>query len=140
MRLDERAGGFELRGVHMRGIKPEVDLPGDPQTITTGLSQKPAHPVFVSTTRPSAACEDNPLGEELEDRTGAGGTRKDAYDGYIHYGALTSERNPSDTTYSRDSGMVAKLRAFRASLERNERAAKASGALGRMGRIGKVAR
>lgn len=80
----------------------DMDLPGAPGTIVSALSHVPAHPFFVSTTRPSASCESNPLGEEPEDSVG-GGTRGELYDGYIHYGKLTSEQRPEDTTFTLDS-------------------------------------
>lgn len=79
----------------------DMDLPGDPVTIGAALTQKPEHPLFVSTTRPNVACEDNPLGEEMESQVGAGGTRAQLYDGYIHYGQLTSERSPKKATLTR---------------------------------------
>lgn len=80
----------------------DEDLPGEPTTLTTALSNKPANPFFVSTTRPSASCVANPFGAETEDTVGVGGKRSDLYDGYIHYGTLTSEKRPFDATLSRD--------------------------------------
>jgi hypothetical protein len=79
----------------------ERDLPGDPMTLNTALTHAPENPVFVSTTRPSSKCETNPFGLEPENRTVSGG-RAETYDGYIHYGKLTSERTPSATTFERD--------------------------------------
>jgi hypothetical protein len=103
----------------------DMDLPGDPATILDALTQKPAHPFFVSTTRPSATCVGNPLGDEMESQVGAGGTRAQLYDGYIHYGQLTSEKHPTNATLTRDDdatsggggasgGIAQKLSAFRA--------------------------
>lgn len=117
----------------------DTDLPGEPATITTALTQAPNHPLFVSTTRPSAACESNPLGQEGYQ---PGGTkRSELYDGYIHYGKLTSMKRPQDTILSRATPAAAAteskhdhvraLVAFRARIEQNERAAIAAGAVKR---------
>jgi hypothetical protein len=88
--------------------------------------------MFVSNVRPSAACEDNPLGEELEDSVGVGGTRAQLYDGYIHYGVLTSEKRPTEATLSRGdatsgtggfgsgSELAANLETFRARIAARE--------------------
>lgn len=122
----------------------DMPLPGAPETVVGALTQAPGHPVFVSTTRPSASCETNPLGEEPEDSVG-GGTRAELYDGYIHYGPLTSERRPKDTKLSRDSevlggsgssqGMAARaaaIAAFRERVAEKEKRAVAAGALRRV--------
>lgn len=114
-----------------------MDFPGEPLTLTAALTDKPAHPFFVSTTQPSASCVANPFGEKREDMVGVGGTRGDLYDGYIHYGALTSERRPSDTTLSRDLDAkamkdMAGLEAFRARIApREDRARPPSLTIGR---------
>jgi hypothetical protein len=78
----------------------DVDLEADPTTVTGALSDTPQHPFFVSTNRPSTSCVANPLGEEMEGQVG-GGTRGQLYDGYIHYGVLTSERRPTSATLTR---------------------------------------
>lgn len=78
----------------------DMDLDADPTTITDALSNTPDHPFFVSTNRPSTSCVSNPLGEEMEAQVG-GGTRGQLYDGYIHYGQLTSERRPTNANLSR---------------------------------------
>ncbi|MBS2016084.1 MAG: hypothetical protein JST00_24600 [Deltaproteobacteria bacterium] len=106
----------------------DVDLPGEPATITGALTDKPSSTFFVSTTRPSPACVGNPLGEEREDTVGVGGTRGDLYDGYIHYGLVTSERRPSEATLSRELGAkgmkeMASLAAFRERIARREKTA-----------------
>ena len=118
-------------------------LPGEPQSIVSALTDAPAHPMFISTTRPSAACDGNPVGQEPDDTVGAGGTRAQLYDGYVHYGKLTSERRPNDTKFERDgevlssgptpSGRTAleRLLAFRARIEQREREAIAAGVLTR---------
>lgn len=121
----------------------DMPLPGGPETVVGALAQAPSHPAFVSTTRPNASCETNPLGEEPEDSVG-GGTRRELYDGYIHYGALTSERRPKDTKLSRDSEVLggsgssqdmgahaAAIVAFRERVEQKEKRAIATGALRR---------
>jgi hypothetical protein len=125
----------------------DVDLPGEPTTVTTALTQAPGHPFFVSTTRPSAACEGNPLGAEDEQTVG-GGKRGELYDGYIHYGKLTSERRPKDTILAREgtsgsatngtestNAQVRALAAFRARIEKKERSALAAGALTRTSKL-----
>jgi hypothetical protein len=115
----------------------EEDLPGEPTMIVDALSHKPAHPFFVATNRPSASCQDNPLGEDQETSIG-GATRGEMYDGYIHYGRLTSERSPTDATLSRDVDVLGEgVAAFRARIERRERAAIASGRLFRAGALGR---
>lgn len=128
-------------------------LPGEPESIVAALGDAPKHPFFVSTTRPSAACEENPVGQELEGTLGAGGRRAQLYDGYIHYGKVTSERRPSDTNLDKgaeilggpkrsaaatSSGVptaleakVARVLDFRARILEKERAAIAKGALTR---------
>jgi|GEM_PF-2725799 len=122
----------------------DMDLPGEPRTLTSALTDAPEHPFFVSTTRPNASCEANPVGEENDDTVG-GGTRGELYDGYIHYGKLTSERRPSDATLSRDipvagsagaapGSKAAALIAFRERIERRERAAIRAGVLTRVRR------
>jgi hypothetical protein len=100
----------------------ELELPGEPVTIISSLTDSPPHPVFVSTTRPSDECVANPLATELEDNAGI--PRAEAYDGYVHYGQLTSETRPKDTSLERetDDGKRS-FRALRARIERKERAA-----------------
>jgi hypothetical protein len=83
----------------------EEELPGEPLTLTSALTHAPDHPFFVSTTRPSTACQENPFGLEPEERTSSG-SRAETYDGYIHYGRLTSEQSPSDTTFDREIAVV----------------------------------
>lgn len=73
------------------------DLPGEPTTIVRAMGDDPGQPFFVSTTRPNASCQRNPLGEEPEDINRGGGSRAETYDGYIHYGKLTPEDRPYDT-------------------------------------------
>lgn len=112
-------------------------LPGEPTTLTSALSHAPPDPLFVSTTRPSTKCEENPFGLEPELRSSRG-TRAETYDGYIHYGKLTSEKSPDDTTFGRDSEVGkegaptsstalalsgARFRELRARVEAKERAA-----------------
>lgn len=109
----------------------DMDLEADPTTVTDALSDTPAHPFFVSTNRPSKSCVSNPLGEEMEAQVG-GGTRGQLYDGYIHYGQLTSERRPTNTNLSRgdeadtDQGgkpaseLAAKLASWRARVAAKE--------------------
>ncbi len=82
----------------------DVALEGEPKTLVRALSSAPAHPVFVSTTRPNALCEANPLGAELDPQVTGSGARNELYDGYIHYGKLTSEIRPRDTTFAPQSG------------------------------------
>ena len=79
----------------------DMELDADPTTVTGALGHTPDHPFFVSTNRPSASCVTNPLGEEFEANVGANGTRGQLYDGYIHYGKLTSERRPGSTSLPR---------------------------------------
>jgi len=78
----------------------EMDLPGAPTSIIGALTSAPDNPVFVSNTRPSKSCDANPIGDEIEDTEG--GKRSVVYDGYIHYGQLTSEKKPSTTALSKD--------------------------------------
>lgn len=119
----------------------DMDLPGEPTTILSALSDTPKHPFFVPTNRPSATCEGNPLGREDEENVGTGGKRGELYDGYIHYGRLTSERKPTQSTLARGDvvggdafGAYGSFRAFRDRIEARERDAIASGALGRLRR------
>ena len=122
----------------------DMDLPGDPATLTDALSDAPKNPFFVSTTRPNAACQKNPFGLESEGGVGVGGTRADLYDGYIHYGRLTSEKRPKDATISRDIAIandgkaggagismvkLGRMLEFRERIRAKERAAKRSSAL-----------
>ena len=111
----------------------DMDLPGEPKSLVTALTSTPEHPLFLSTTRPSKACEANPVGEEPETSLGSG-TRAELYDGYIHYGKLTSERNPEETQLSPEDEVAAgkSLRSFLTQIERKEKSAIASGVLTRM--------
>lgn len=86
------------------GEKEQLD--GEPASIIRSLAATTLHPHYVSTTRPNAACEGNPLGVELETEvTESAGKRAEMYDGYIHYGVLTSEEEPSKATLElRSSG------------------------------------
>jgi hypothetical protein len=109
----------------------DMDLDADPTTVIDALSDTPEHPFFVSTNRPSKSCVGNPLGEEMEAMVG-GGTRGQLYDGYIHYGQLTSERRPMNANLSRgdeadtDQGgkpaseLAAKLASWRARVAAKE--------------------
>ncbi len=110
----------------------DMTLPGSPPTVVRSLTDSPAHPLFVPTVRPNASCQDNPLGKELEDMATRGGTRGESYDGYLHYGNLTSEMRPGDTKLSRStpvadattqSNRSRSLQSFRARIDRKERAA-----------------
>lgn len=112
----------------------DMDLPGEPATIISALSDAPPHPFFVSTNRPSSTCQGNPLGHEPEESVGAGGTRGELYDGYIHYGRLTSERKPTQSTLSHGEVIDGSFASFRARIEAREREAIASGALARLRR------
>lgn len=98
----------------------DMDLPGEPAIILGPLSNAPPHPLFVSTKRPSATCQGNPVGREPEESVG-GGTRGELYDGYIHYGKLTSERKPTQSTLSRGEVVDGSFAAFRARIEARER-------------------
>ncbi|MBX3187009.1 MAG: hypothetical protein KF819_08345 [Labilithrix sp.] len=114
----------------------DMDLPGEPESIVSALGAD-AQPFFMSTTRPSATCQANPIQDEPEQTVGVGGTRGEVYDGYIHYGKLTSERRPGDTKLSRAGASPsdgaraassldatsARILAFRATIERREREA-----------------
>lgn len=77
-------------------------LPGEPRTITGALTQTPKNPLFVSTTRPNLECLANPVGLENDSSVLGSGTLGELYDGYIHYGTLTSERRPKDATLARE--------------------------------------
>jgi hypothetical protein len=101
----------------------EVDMPGEPATIVSALSDAPANPFFVPTNRPSPSCVGNPLGREPEESVGTGGLRGELYDGYIHYGRLTSERKPTQATLSPGDVIGGSLQDFRARIEARERAA-----------------
>jgi len=96
-----------------------MPLPGDPTTIISALSDAPPHPMFLSMTRPTNNCEENPVGLELEGRVGHDndGTRAQLYDGYIHYGKLTSERSPSSTALTRDGSAAGSNGAVEKSIE-----------------------
>lgn len=119
----------------------DMDLPGDPRDVVAALTDAPEHPMFVSITRPNASCVKNPLAAQFDEVSG--GTRGETYDGYIHYGKLTSEAKPLATRLSKDSGakdakadMISeeamKIRIFRARIvEREHRALKRFAKLGR---------
>jgi hypothetical protein len=99
----------------------EMHLPARPKTLATALGDAPAQPVFVSTTAKGRACQQNPLGLELEtDVGGDGGTHAQLFDGYIHYGKLTSEDRPKDSGLTRDL-RGRRLDDFRARIARRER-------------------
>ncbi len=112
----------------------DLTLAGEPATLTAALTDAPSDPLFVSTTRPTETCATNPFGVEREGPPGSR-TRAESYDGYIHYGKLTSEERPSDTTFWRDIPVVTKkagaggaalaqrVRAHLAQVEANERRA-----------------
>lgn len=98
-----------------------VALKAEPRTLTKALEDAPRDPLLVSTVNPSKACEQNPLGQEVEDRVIGGGMRQDVFDAYLHYGALTSERRPEETTLSRESQVIGRtFAAYRARIDRNE--------------------
>lgn len=100
-------------------------LPGEPRTLTTAFGHDPAQPVFVATNRPGqTTCETNPLGLEPDEEVVGSGTRGQLYDGYIHYGKLTSEARPNDAVLTRKDGVIGRtLEAFRARIDRAESAA-----------------
>ena len=67
----------------------------------------------------------NPIGLEPEDTVTGSGTRGQLYDGYIHYGKLTSEQEPDLATLPREGALVgrgsfAAFAAFRANVARRE--------------------
>ncbi len=100
-------------------------LPGEPRSISGALGTSEMHPAFVSNTRPSSACLKNPIGLEPEDTVTGSGTRGQLYDGYIHYGKLTSEQEPDLATLPREGALVgrgsfAAFAAFRANVARRE--------------------
>lgn len=98
-----------------------VALKAEPRTLTKALEDAPRDPLLVSTVNPGKTCEQNPLGQELEDRVIGGGMRQDVFDAYLHYGALTSERRPQETTLSRESQVLGRtFAAYRARIDRNE--------------------
>jgi hypothetical protein len=101
--------------------------------LTRAVGDAPGDPLLVSTARPGKTCEQNPLGQEQEDRVIGGGKREDVFDAYLHYGVLTSERRPDQTSLSRESQVIgATFAAYRARIDRHEarvfelRAARAS--------------
>lgn len=108
----------------------DVPLEGEPASVVRALSSSPPHPLFVSTTRVNLACEANPLGIELDTGVTGIGTRGELYDGYVHYGKLTSEIRPGDTTFTlrsaKSGGALPRgsFQAFRDRVEALERAAK----------------
>ena len=117
----------------------DMNLDAAPVSIVDALTSTPANPFFVSTLRPSSACVSNPIALEPDDE--GFGHRSDVYDGYIHYGNLTSERRPNETTLSREDAVIdgdakdakdgamgahaAAILAFRARIVKNERAQRA---------------
>lgn len=100
-------------------------LPGAPRLLTKAFGDEPAQPVFVATNRPGqTTCAANPLGLERDDEVVGTGTRGQLYDGYIHYGKLTSEGRPDDAVLTRADKVVGRaLRAFRARIDRAETSA-----------------
>ncbi len=103
----------------------DVVLEGEPKTLVRALSSSPPHPLFVSTTRPNDACEANPLGAELDSQVTGSGTRRELYDGYVHYGKLTSEIPPGDTTFAQSEnappGASGAFRVYRDRIDALER-------------------
>lgn len=97
-------------------------LPGAPRLLTKAFGNQPEQPVFVATNRPGqSTCAANPLGLERDDEVVGTGTRGQLYDGYIHYGKLTSEGRPSDAVLTREDKVVGRaLQAFRARIDRAE--------------------
>lgn len=97
-------------------------LPGEPRTLTRAFGDEPNQPLFVATNRPGqTSCETNPLGLEPDEEVIGTGTRGQLYDGYIHYGKLTSEGRPRDAVLTRDDKVVGRaLQAFRARIDRAE--------------------
>lgn len=104
----------------------EQDVPADPPTLIKALTNNPANPLFVSTTRPSKTCEENPFGLEYLDVSS--GTRAETYDGYIHYGKLTPETKPNQTKYDRDIAIAT-------SGKKKATSELAAGALAHLGRV-----
>jgi hypothetical protein len=89
--------------------------------LTEAVGDAPGDPLLVSTSRPGKTCEQNPLGQEQEDRVIGQGQREDVFDAYLHYGVLTSERRPDQTTLSRESRVIGgTFAAYRARIERSE--------------------
>jgi hypothetical protein len=97
-------------------------LPGEPRTLTRAFGDEPNQPLFVATNRPGqTSCETNPLGLEPDEEVIGTGTRGQLYDGYIHYGKLTSEGRPRDAVLTREDKVVGRaLQAFRARIDRAE--------------------
>lgn len=106
----------------------EEVLDAEPLSISRALSDSPPSPLFVSTTRPNAECQGNPLGVELEtDVTDSAGKRAEMYDGYIHYGVLTAETDPSKAkielrSASSEHALNSPLAAYRAAVAAREQA------------------
>jgi hypothetical protein len=99
----------------------EVSLQAEPRMLTEAVGDAPGDPLLVSTSRPGKTCEQNPLGQEQEDRVIGQGQREDVFDAYLHYGVLTSERRPDQTTLSRESRVIGgTFAAYRARIERSE--------------------
>lgn len=109
----------------------EVDLPAEPLSLVAALGHAPAQPSFMSTIRPSATCAANPLGRESDAE--GGGTRAESYDGYVHYGRLTPETRPKETTFEAELPLVGasegrsaqRLLRFHERIQQKERAARA---------------
>lgn len=100
-----------------------VPLTAEPKAITSPFTQVPADPVFVSVTRTGADCTQNPLTNVPEASVNRGGTMGETYDGYIYYGAVTPEDDPSVTVLSPDDDILGS--SLLAHLKRIERRAQA---------------
>lgn len=99
----------------------EVSLQAEPRMLTEAVGDAPRDPLLVSTSRPGKTCDQNPLGQEPEDRVIGGGKREDVFDAYLHYGVLTSERRPDRTGLSRESQVIGgTFAAYRARIDRHE--------------------
>jgi hypothetical protein len=108
----------------------DVSVPPSPPNVAKGLADATDLPMFVSATRPSAACVQNPIGIEGDEDVGVGGLRGELYDGFIYYGRLTSEQEPDQATLSSKGNVTGKaLRAFRDRMRAKETAALRSGLL-----------
>lgn len=104
-------------------------IPGEPRTVMNALTHTPPHPLFVPLNQPSDTCVQNPLGLEADEGVAGEALRGELYDGYLHYGKLTSEAHPKDATLSSKSGgpnaasvspRVLALQSFRERVERRE--------------------
>ncbi len=75
---------------------------GMPTPIVKALSETPSHPLFISAVQPSSECQTNPLKTMIDKITAKEFATEEKplgemYDGFIHFGRLTSDRRPGDT-------------------------------------------